>query len=407
VVCDDGEMMRTSIVAVGLVVSAVTAGGAAIATTAPPDGTAAEPTAGPSVYLPAERLADLEAAGLGYLIGGEYPAQPEGVPWPTDAWPLGIMPDGVDIESLHAVLDEAFAPGASIDAVVAIQGGELVLQQYRDGVDPFAPHISWSMAKSITQIMLGILASDGAIDVWAPADVPEWADPADPRHPITLDDMLHMRSGIEWNEEYAGVSDVTEMLFGAGQDDRAAFAAAKPLEFDPGTVWEYSTGTSMILSRIIAQHVGFGAEGEAWAHEALFGPLGITDVELTLDASGVMSGGSGINMSAQDFARIGYLYLRGGEWDGQQIVPTEWVDYARTPIADAPEYGAHWWVDGSHPYWADRFPMMFSAHGFNGQYIYVVPELDAVFVVLANDVTDLPDRTLVGLVDAFAGGAPT
>lgn len=152
--------------------------------------------------------------------------------------------------------------------------------------------------------------------------------------------------------------------------------------------------------------VGVGTDGEAWAEQELFGPLGISNVEFSLDASGVMSGGSGINMAAQDFARFGYLYLRGGEWDGEQIVPTGWVDYARTPLADVPEYGAHWWVDGSDERWADRFPMMFSAVGFNGQFIVVVPELDAVFVVLSNDVTDLPDRTVNGLVEAFAGVAP-
>jgi CubicO group peptidase (beta-lactamase class C family) len=403
VVCDDETMMRRWIVAVGLVVSATTAGGAAIATTAPPDGPGAETTPSPDVYVTPERLADLEAAGLGALIGGDYPAQPDGVPWPTEAWPLGVMPDGVDVASLQAVLDDAFAPGAAIDAVVAIQGGRLVLQRYREGTDPFAPHISWSMAKSITQAMIGILVAEGRLDIWAPAPVPEWADPADPRHAITIDNLLHMRSGLEWDEVYRGNSDVVTILT---EPDRAAFAAAKPLEFEPGTVWEYSTGSSEILSRIISDQVGFGSEVEAWAEASLFGPIGVTDVDYTLDETGAMSGGSGINMSAQDFARFGYLYLRGGTWDGRQIVPTEWVDYGRLPLADVPEYGAHWWVDGSDDAWIDRFPRMIRADGFNGQFIFVVPELDAVFVILANDVTDLPDRTAYGLIEAFAGIAP-
>ena len=126
-----------------------------------------------------------------------------------------------------------------------------------------------------------------------------------------------MRSGLEWNEEYAGVSDVTEMLFGSGQDDRAHYAASKPLESEPGTVWEYSTGTANILARIVADEVGRGDDVTTWANDELFAPIGVSDVEYNLDASGVPSGGSGINMSAQDFARFGYLFLRGGQWDGR------------------------------------------------------------------------------------------
>ena len=108
-----------------------------------------------------------------------------------------------------------------------------------------------------------------------------------------------MRSGLQWDEEYSGTSDVIEMLFGAGMDDRAHYAASKPLQDEPGSTWYYSTGTSMILSRIIADHVGYGDEGTTWAQDNLFGPLGITTVEHDLDASGVMSGGSNINMSAR------------------------------------------------------------------------------------------------------------
>ena len=154
----------------------------------------------------------------------------------------------------------------------------------------------------------------------------------------------------------------------------------------------------MILSRIIADHVGYGDEGTTWAQDNLFGPLGITTVEHDLDASGVMSGGSNINMSARDFARFGLLNLRGGNWDGTQIVPSEWIDYERTPFVDAPEYGAQWWV-GQDP----SLPRTFYADGFNGQRIMVVPDLDLVVVVLSNDGTDLPDRTAWAMVDAFEG----
>jgi CubicO group peptidase (beta-lactamase class C family) len=348
-----------------------------------------------SFEIPQERWDALDEAGLGWMFAGEgYPAQPEGVPWPTEEWPVGQLPVGFDAAAIDEFLTWALAPpegeSCCIDAVVAVQGGELVIERYRDGWDPAEPHVSWSMAKSITQAMIGILVAEGRLDVFAPADVPEWSDPSDPRNAITIDTMLHMRSGLEWVEEYEGTSDVIEMLFGDGSSDRAHFAADRPLAAPPGDVWNYSTGTTMILSRIIADEVGYFDAGTQWAQDELFSPLGITSVVHDLDDTGVMSGGSAINMTALDFARFGLLYLRGGEWDGAQIVPSEWVDYARMPVPGDPIYGAHWWLTGT----ADRFPASFAANGFNGQSIAVVPELDLVVVVLANEPGGRPD--LVG-----------
>ena len=214
-----------------------------------------------------------------------------------------------------------------------------------------------------------------------------------------------MRSGLEWVEEYEGTSDVIEMLFGAGAADRAHFAADRPLVAPPGEVFNYSSGTSMILSRIIADHVGYFEQGTQWAQDELFGPLGITSVVHDLDDTGVMSGGSAIDMTALDFARFGLLYLRGGEWDGDRIVPEEWVDYARMPLVATPEYGAHWWVAGAE----DTFPDAFQANGFNGQLITVVPSLDLVVVVLANEPGGRPDLVAARIVQAFddAASQPT
>ena len=361
-----------------------------------------EPPGGASFEIPEERWDALEDAGLGWMFSGDgYPAQPAGVPWPTEEWPVGELPAGFDSayidEFLTWALDPPEGESCCIDAIVAVQGGEVMIERYRQGWDPAEPHVSWSMAKSITQAMLGILVAEGRLDVFAPAEVPEWSEPDDPRHPITIDTMLHMRAGLEWVEEYEGTSDVIEMLFGEGSADRAHFAADRPLAAPPGAVWNYSSGTSMILARIIADQVGYFDEGTQWAQDALFGPLGITSVVHDLDETGVMSGGSAIDMTALDFARFGMLYLRGGEWDGDQIVPEAWVDYGRMPLADVPEYGAHWWTAGT----AERFPSSFAANGFNGQSIVVVPELDLVVVVLANEAGARPDLVGARVVQAF------
>jgi CubicO group peptidase (beta-lactamase class C family) len=390
---------RLAAAAVAVVSLAAFVPSAAAGTTVPPEG-------GGGFAIPPDRVAALDAAGLGWMFdGAEYPDQPDGVPWPTEEWSTGELPAGVDAAALDAFLTEQLAPpeGASccIDAVVAVQSGELVLERYRDGWDPAEAHVSWSMAKSVTQAMLGILVAEGRVDVFAPAQVPEWSDPADPRHPITIDIMLRMRAGLEWQEEYGGTSDVIEMLFGSGAADRAHFAADKPLATAPGEEWYYSTGTSMILARIIADQVGYFEEGTDWAQEALFGPLGITSVVHDLDDTGVMSGGSAIDMTALDFARFGLLYLRGGEWDGVQIVPEEWVDYARLPDPDVPPYGAHWWVVGIE----GRYPTAFQANGFNGQTITIVPELDLVVVVLANEPGARPDWVAARVIEEFGKAA--
>ncbi len=377
------------------------------ATTALESTTTTAPVAPSAFSIPAARRTELEEAGFGWLLDIDYPAQPPDVAWPTEAWPTGPLPDGVDQAAVQAIVDEAFRPviddagneAGKVDALLAVSGGRLVLEAY-NGWEPDQPHASWSMAKSVTHALLGVLVAEGRIDPFAPAPVTEWTDPADPRHDITVDELLHMRSGLTWQEEYGGENDVTTMLFGDGRADRGHFAANKPLHDEPDTKFSYSTGTAMILSRIVADLVGYGDPGTRWAQSVLFDPLGITTVAHDLDGVGVISGGSNINMSAQDFARFGLLYLRGGEWDGRQIVPQEWVDYARLPRPDAPEYGAHWWVD--HDAGAQR--VAFFADGFAGQLLVVVPSLDLVVVALANSQDGRSDDAAWALVDAFAAG---
>jgi CubicO group peptidase (beta-lactamase class C family) len=365
-----------------------------------------EPQAAPPFEVPQERWAALDEAGLGWMFAGDgYPAQPEGVPWPTEEWEAGELPDGFDAAAIDEFLTWALDPpegeSCCIDAVVAVQGGELVIERYSEAWDPEQVHPSFSMAKSITQAMVGILVAERRLDVFAPAEVPEWSDPSDPRHAITLDHLLMMRSGLEWQEEYVGSSDVAEMLAGEGRGDRAHYAADQPLVAEPGTQFYYSSGTTQIVSRIIADQVGYGVDGTDWARAALFDKLGIGEVVHDLDGTGIMSGSTTFDMTARDFARFGLLYLRGGEWDGEQIVEERWVDYARLPSPDAPQYGAHWWLVGTE----DRDPDAFQANGFNGQSITVVPSLDLVVVVLANEGGARPDLVGARVVQAFGDAA--
>lgn len=318
------------------------------------------------------------------------PAQPAGVPWPTEAWPTGVAPAGVDVDGL---LDEVF--GGSVFgttyAAVVIQGGRLLAERYggalehwdrpHEPVDASTQLLSWSMAKSFTHALVGVLG----LDVSAPADVPAWRD--DERSAITLDNLLCMRDGLDFAEDYldAGVSNVIEMLFGEGKDDVLAYAESRPLRARPGERFNYSSGTSNIVSGIISRAVGRGPDFDAFMQSRLLQPIGIRNARLGFDAAGTFIGSSYLYMPAREFAKFGLLYLRGGTWDGTPIVPAEWVDHGRlarsTDEADGRIHGAHWWVVGDDlgSWWAS---------GYDGQSILLCPALDLLVVRLGRSPDD-------------------
>jgi CubicO group peptidase (beta-lactamase class C family) len=274
-------------------------------------------------------------------------------------------------------------------AEVVVRGGEVVHEHYGPDTDATTTLISWSTAKSLTHALVGIAVRQGLLDVDAPAPVAEWA--GDERQGITLRQLLNMRSGLRFVEDYVddSSSHCLDMLFGAGQADVAGYAAALPLDHEPGSTFNYSSGTTNIVARIVGEAVGGGEEGMRSFMEAeLFGPLGMASADPRFDAAGTFVGSSFLYCTARDFARFGQLYLRDGVWDGGRILPEGWVDFARTPTEVPPEedfgYGAHWWL------W-DRqgFPETFAAHGYEGQYIVVAPDRDLVVVRLGKTPVEL------------------
>jgi CubicO group peptidase (beta-lactamase class C family) len=299
------------------------------------------------------------------------PAQRRDTPWPTRAWPVGEPPPGF--------AEPAFPDAGETHALVLIWRGRLVHERYSAGQGPDSALISWSVAKSILHGVVGLLVRDGKLSPQAAADVPAWRAPDDPRAAVTLDSLLRMSSGLAWIEDYvdAGRSDVIEMLFGRGKDDVAAYAASMPLAHAPDSVWCYSSGTSNLVASLAGQALGGGeAAMRAYLDRELFARLGMTTATPRFDAAGTWIGSSFVHASARDFARFGLLYLRDGVWENERVLPEGWVDRARTPTAhSAGEYGAHWWlpVEGEG---------MFSANGYQGQYVYVAPARDVVAVRL-------------------------
>jgi len=320
------------------------------------------------------------------------PSQPAGVPWPTSDWPGGELPGSVDRERLEAHLERGFRDFDETHAVVVVQGGRLLVERYGPEHGPEATCLSWSKAKSLTHALVGIVVGDGRLDISDPAPVAEWRTPQDPRGAITTDQLLRMSSGLKFDEVYEvdKPSDTIEMMWGSGKDSVAHYAADQPLTHPPGTVFSYSSGTTNIICRILADMTGL--RGEAFGdfmRERLFEPLGMKTPIPRFDPAGTFIGSSFCFTSARDFARFGLLYLRDGVWDGQRLLPPGWVDYARTPTFQQPgvtdgRYGAHWWLDLGGP-------GSFSANGHEGQFTVLVPDLDLIVVRHGRTSTDKKD----------------
>jgi CubicO group peptidase (beta-lactamase class C family) len=311
---------------------------------------------------------------------------PPGVAWPTTSWPRGRHAHQDDLDT---VVDRAFRDEelAATHAVVVIQGGRVLVERY-GGVQEFfdrapepitesSPLLSWSMAKSMLHMIIGTLVDEGRLDPDAPAPVPEWQGEGDPRQQIRLRDLLAMRDGLAFVEVYqiGETSHVIEMLFGEGKEDMAGYTAQLPLAHEPDTFFNYSSGTTNVLSRIVADVVGYGDAYRQYLDQRLFGPLGMTSAVATFDPTGVFVASSYVHANALDFAKFGLLYLRGGEWNGRQLVSRAWVDTAQVPLSVDEESGSfyswQWWVTGDEygTYWAS---------GYEGQMICVVPALDAL-----------------------------
>jgi CubicO group peptidase (beta-lactamase class C family) len=300
-------------------------------------------------------------------------------------------------------------------AVVVVKDGHLLIDRYGGCLEHWdrpdepvtvdTPLLSWSMAKSILHAAVGILVRDGRLHLEQPAPVPGWQEPGDPRRSITLDDLLAMRDGLDFVEDYVddGVSNVIEMLFGSGAGDVADYAMERPIAHPPGEVFNYSSGTSNIVARIVGDVVGGGpSELEAFLQRELFHPIGMRSARPKFDDAGTFIGSTFVYATAQDFARFGLLYLRDGVWNGHRVLPEGWVDHARRPRSVDPTdgrlYGSHWWVTGDERggFWAN---------GYAGQALLLVPTLDLIVVRLGDTTADKYDALVewrAALTDAIA-----
>lgn len=271
-------------------------------------------------------------------------------------------------------------------AVVVTRGGHIVGERYAAGIGPNTPLLGWSMTKSVMNALVGILVKQGRLRFDEPVPVPEWRGVNDPRAAITLDHLLRMRAGLQFDESMSSArSDVVRMLLDVG--DAAAFATNRPLIASPGTTWQYSSGTTNILARVVRNALHDDAEYLTFPRRALFEPLGMSSAVMETDASGTFVGSSYMYATARDWSRFGQLYQQNGVWRGEQILPDWWVAYstAAAPGDPTSRYGAHFWLNVPEEYGEpdDHLPAgIFHAAGHEAQFVTIVPTANVVIVRL-------------------------
>ncbi len=309
---------------------------------------------------------------------------PDTIPWPKGDLLFDSMPPGVAYGKLESILGNAFdqadaEPFKKTLGIAVVYDNILIGEKY---LDPYGPNTilhGWSQAKSITNALIGVLVKEGKMNINSTPDIPEWKD--DERNEITIHHLLQATDGLHFWENYFIRSEVTRMLYTS--DDMFEFAVSNPLEHSPGTVWNYSGGSTNILSGIIRHTIGNDVEYYAFPYEKLFHRLGMLHTLFETDGAGTFVGSSYCYASVRDWARFGLLYLNNGIFEGDTIFPENWVEYSTQPAPGSQgQYGAHIWLqkkDGKFPNIPED---MFLIDGFQGQRVFVIPSKKLVVVRL-------------------------
>jgi len=316
-------------------------------------------------------------------------------PWPMgDVPPADPMPAGLDTAGVTRALDAAFEPAAAMTAAVAITWrGRLIAERYGAGITARTPLESWSMGKSLTATLMGLLIAQGVYDLWQPAPVPQWQGPGDPRAKIRIGDLLNMSSGLRsrapMDPDYDPTGPYPDHLYlYTGPIDSFHYAATRPLQWPPGTVGRYRNIDVAVVNYLV--RIALEQRGEeywSFPRRALFDPLGIRTMVMDTDAHGNFLTQGYEQASARDWARLGNLYLHDGVWNGRRMLPEGYATFVST-VAPAwaadgrPVYGGFFWINGDR-----RFPVPPEAYfmaGAGGQFTVIVPSHDLVVARLGH-----------------------
>ncbi|CAN5256137.1 serine hydrolase [soil metagenome] len=348
---------------------------------------------------------------------------PETMDWPMGDRKAGeSVPGGIDRDKLEAALGLAFDDSAhdmpqQARAMVVLHGGQIVSERYAPGFTKDSRLVSWSMGKSITAALIGILVGEGHFALDDPAPIAAWREPGDPRGEITLAHLLRMSSGLKFErvegdtqpDFFSSKNDHNYIYFGA--IDAFEHSTSRPQEHPPNTVWRYRNCDPLALGQIVKQTVeALGEEYLTYPQRALFDRIGIRNIVLEPDAWGnfVMTGFD--HGTARDWARFGQLHLQDGVWNGERILPEGWVDFVRSPAPADPDhhYGGQFWLNAG-----GRYPSIpedaYWAGGARGQVTMVIPSRNVVIARLGHSLNadsfhsymDRVVHDVLGAIDPF------
>lgn len=308
----------------------------------------------------------------------------------TIAWPLGnIFPDtltGINLTALGAITrklinDDGYTGNAF--AFMILYKGIPVAESYKPQFNRNTRFLSWSIAKSFTNAMVGILVKQGRMDIYRPAGLEQWKN--DERSKITLNDLMQMQSGLRWNEDYGNRSDVTLMLH--CESDMSRFAIEQQAEHPAGTYWYYSSGTTNIVNYLIRRQFRNDSLYYTFAHTELFNKIGMPDIVFEVDPAGTRVGSSYLYATARDYARFALLYQNDGVFNSERILPEGWVKYS-TSVASASNgaYGSFFWLNKGKEL-PSAPENMYMCVGHDGQRIFILPDQELIVVVLGYSPT--------------------
>ena len=294
--------------------------------------------------------------------------------------PKDTVFSNIDYKKLNAAVENAFDKKGQKDkrtrSVIVIYKDKIIAEKYADGFNKNSRILGWSMTKSITGTLFGILQKQGKFDINKPAPITEWQK--DERAIIRTSDLLHMNSGLEWEEKYDKICDATKMLFQA--EDMGKVQLEKRAQFQPNMHWNYSSGTTNLLSKILRNQFKTHQEYLDFWYTNLLDKIGMNSAIIETDMAGNFVGSSYGWATTRDWAKLGLLYLHKGNWNGEQLFEESWAKYVATPTNTSNgNYGAQFWLNAG-----GRFPNvpkdMFFASGFQGQMVAIFPSNDLVIV---------------------------
>jgi len=333
-------------------------------------------------------LSEQDLRSQHFALARKPAVHPDTIPWPMGDKLTDTFPTDIDSAKLQSAIQNIFVENDTIlpvrtRAVVIIYKGQLIAERYAEGFTAKTKLAGWSMTKTVTGALIGILVKQRKLTIDTPAPVPEWGNVNDPRHLITVTNLLQQRSGLDFEENYARSSDATKMLF--QKADMGSYTALRPLKNLPGSVFYYSSGNSNILSRIIREKLGDSLY-YGFPYHQLFYKLGMYSAVLEPDASGTFVGSSYMYASARDWARFGLLFMNDGVFNNERILPEGWVTKSTKPVSGKRGYGYQIWLNTGSDTLIKHYPAapadMFYADGFESQLIFIIPSKKLVVVRL-------------------------